>query len=1271
MVVSLISPNIDNMPRYRGIKKYRKRRYEHLAQPSNAALNELSSDHSTLNNPTSTQNKIQCTGAHTVEHDSNAASLQTNIEEDSANGYSVSHSLTKNYLSRTNDESKCEGGNAPPISSPFVNMRESDSILNRSNKNGVEMSSSLSVDDDEDRQFLSSLDKDSVDDNNSVMSLLSNNASHIDGISTPLSKSVVCDANMSATHENVSLSPDDSLRNILNDETNLFNVNDDLSQDLITHSQINLSTPINSNANLDVAIDSDSTVSDTESHTRHQSLVTKSSLRYHSRRRLVRNLIQYIQKMGNLSDQALIVSEAFKSPALQSVLEAAGIIKPKEFNSYEMIVKQLCKQLDRSSAKSSLRGRVNDDLQSYRTNAIALLMPSPNSISEKSLKDADIFRLLCNNTSIPKRTARRLLYNAKKHRLKLTKNEKDTTWSLLKYRNKYNTQQSILNSSLFEWIINHPHVVSSPILKDTIIVKVPNPRGELVKERVGKLLLEISVRELHLDLISDPPTGFPGAYCKDTNKLKISESHLRNVLPPQLRAMTCAQKQMCGCECCTISKMLHESLLKFRRNFMSSYRPSLSSRTRSSKHSNQSSENYRSLLQQSDEVYLSRLNDIVPLMSCPIPENLSLPKLECVMGRCSNCPSLPIPAFEFSNENYLDPIHYGMYMYHTKCKKHGVLKDKSASCPECTTQIADGVISSPEKIIRKKEITLMKTDISSFHDDVYVPAMNKYKYHIFLVSILSKNYCKKMRYEAFEDNSHWLFSERDYAERLTKELDAEIQSDHFGDNQTLSIEGVTLQLHNKLYDGNPNKIESKYRLDFHSHLADFSKQDAATCFEHTCAMLDKHINVYGPLPSSCVIMEHTDGCAKQYRSGNALYLMNVLCLKYHVTIDRAVCAPGHGKSIIDGFNAVDKHYLRKVMCMSGTNRHDSAQTRMDMYAMTEGASRSFAEECARLCSQNRRKYGSLSSIASKKLKLSERHYYVQDPNKVRYCTLSIGTKGWNKCSGQMGNGIQHHYNFRADPDIGVGFIAVRRIPCACKSCTHQLSLPWEVGKAFDQQQRYLNDNDQCDLWYSLGSLNNWKLISFVDRKRPQSNRLSSTTKSIFNETIRNRALSLSSLIEIDKYAAISTDDNNTMSGYYICIIRSLPYYLQRQFRLNHEHIPKGELVCDMTYLNPVPRCHTLFSHGLKDETSLDTTVRVQHIIDPRVKWKSLDTPMEVHTSMRSKYNHLISLNTIVIDEQCHHDIIEKIYSRSHLEHSEYYHSSDDNFESDYETDDDL
>ena len=97
-----------------------------------------------------------------------------------------------------------------------------------------------------------------------------------------------------------------------------------------------------------------------------------------------------------------------------------------------------------------------------------------------------------------------------------------------------------------------------------------------------------------------------------------------------------------------------------------------------------------------------------------------------------------------------------------------------------------------------------------------------------------------------------------------------------------------------------------------------------------------------------MFLDHTDECLKQYRSANDLHLLSVLSIKYNVVIDRYVSAPGHGKSIIDGLNAVDKHYLRRVMCMSGSMYSDNDQRRIHAHSMIDTASQSFAEECVRL-----------------------------------------------------------------------------------------------------------------------------------------------------------------------------------------------------------------------------------------------------------------------------------------------------------------------------------
>ena len=61
------------------------------------------------------------------------------------------------------------------------------------------------------------------------------------------------------------------------------------------------------------------------------------------------------------------------------------------------------------------------------------------------------------------------------------------------------------------------------------------------------------------------------------------------------------------------------------------------------------------------------------------------------------------------------------------------------------------------------------------------------------------------------------------------------------------------------------------------------------------------------------IRENTDGCAKQYICASALYLMSVMYQCYSVIIDRGISASGNDKEVLDGLNAVDRHYIYQLM----------------------------------------------------------------------------------------------------------------------------------------------------------------------------------------------------------------------------------------------------------------------------------------------------------------------------------------------------------------------
>ena len=80
----------------------------------------------------------------------------------------------------------------------------------------------------------------------------------------------------------------------------------------------------------------------------------------------------------------------------------------------------------------------------------------------------------------------------------------------------------------------------------------------------------------------------------------------------------------------------------------------------------------------------------------------------------------------------------------------------------------------------------------------------------------------------------------------------------------------------------------------------------------------------------------TDECAKQYMCSIAYYLMSYLSTSYQIVLDRSVDTPGHGKDVVDGFNAVQKRYLATCLRMRSTPEKDNIDSKhMSVEAMTE------------------------------------------------------------------------------------------------------------------------------------------------------------------------------------------------------------------------------------------------------------------------------------------------------------------------------------------------
>eukprot|EP00957_Ditylum_brightwellii_P159306 12126360-Ditylum_brightwellii.AAC.1 len=185
----------------------------------------------------------------------------------------------------------------------------------------------------------------------------------------------------------------------------------------------------------------------------------------------------------------------------------------------------------------------------------------------------------------------------------------------------------------------------------------------------------------------------------------------------------------------------------------------------------------------------------------------------------------------------------------------------------------------------------------------------------------------------------------DFADRLVAALLTEIQPEHFGGNQPLLMKGLAME-----YIDASNILNKQISVKgkFYSFLSDDSDQVAATTAAHTELFLNVLLDPNRIEREQSTIMEDTDGYSKQYRFASSLYLISTICIKYGIVIDHAVGAPGHGKDVVDGLNAVDKRFLRRAMLRNSIPEEHTNIKTMSNHSTTPLGSASFAAECMHL-----------------------------------------------------------------------------------------------------------------------------------------------------------------------------------------------------------------------------------------------------------------------------------------------------------------------------------
>ena len=150
---------------------------------------------------------------------------------------------------------------------------------------------------------------------------------------------------------------------------------------------------------------------------------------------------------------------------------------------------------------------------------------------------------------------------------------------------------------------------------------------------VPKLLLRVTVRELHNILLSYPNDGGLKYARYEEHNIIISDSTLRSLLSPHLKQMSERYKVMCGCECCISAKSIHSSLLSCSDRYLKILKDQIQNAQsrRSSGKAHHVYETYKNKVIPHGRHIYAKAYDMAQATMCAYPQSdHSLPHWKCV-----------------------------------------------------------------------------------------------------------------------------------------------------------------------------------------------------------------------------------------------------------------------------------------------------------------------------------------------------------------------------------------------------------------------------------------------------------------------------------------------------------------------------------------------------------------------------------------------------------------------------------------------------------------
>ena len=238
-------------------------------------------------------------------------------------------------------------------------------------------------------------------------------------------------------------------------------------------------------------------------------------------------------------------------------------------------------------------------------------------------------------------------------------------------------------------------------------------------------------------------------------------------------------------------------------------------------------------------------------------------------------------------------------------------------------------------------------------------------------------------------------------------------------------------------------------LDFHSFLSDDTTQLASTVFCHMDKLI-KQLMASGVLAKGGRVLSFTDGCAKQYKCANAIFFMSLLASTYGIVVDRGISCAGHGKSLVDAINGVDKNTIQRRTRRTVVSAHDALKEESSSLKVhsfnnsSSGDDYSAAEDCKRILEQDGghgvKSEGPKRAKRESKRGINCRYWHTrkltEKLNASKCATIQIPEEGVS---------FKDMYHYYTCKELGVRRAALKRVPYCCPAYDSMIRLSWRPG----------------------------------------------------------------------------------------------------------------------------------------------------------------------------------------------------------------------------------